>query len=115
MGCKARLASLVAAGAALLFTGIFLASPETFGALAEEDSGLEWASAILLFAGGGLFAADAVRRPRRPEQGAVAGAALAAAFALLLFLIALEEIFWLQRLLGFGTPQRLAEIIRKRV
>ena len=63
-----------------------------------------------LFAGGGLFAADAVRRTRRPEQGAVAGAALAAAFALLLFLIAMEEISWMQRLFGFGTPQRLAEM-----
>lgn len=101
--------------AALVFTGIFLASPAAFAALADEDTLLEWASAALLFLGSGLFIANALRRLRsatskRLTRTAAVEIAVASCFALGLFVIGMEEISWMQRIIGFATPESLAQI-----
>jgi hypothetical protein len=97
------LAAMAAAIAALL---ALVASPSAFAAFAQEDSPVEWGSALLLLAGAGLFAAGGAARLRRREA---LGALLALLFALVLFLIGMEEISWGQRLFGFATPPELAQ------
>jgi hypothetical protein len=96
------LLALAAAAAALL---LFLVDPAGFHAFAQEDRPLEWASALLLLGAGLLLAANALRRPRDPPT-----LALAAGLCLALVVIGMEEISWGQRLFGFATPDRLAEL-----
>jgi hypothetical protein len=91
----------LAAGACLLF----LLDLRDFAAGAEEDSAVEWASALLLLLGSALVAVTAWSWLRRGDRR---GAALAAAFALLFFVTGMEEISWMQRVFGFGTPPELA-------
>lgn len=98
---------------ALVFTGVFLLSPSAFADLAQEDRPLEWFSALFLFAGSGLFAVDFLRRTRTRKSGDLTdatGAAVAAGFSILLFLIGMEEVSWMQRLVGFETPAEVAEL-----
>ena len=102
IGLGAGLASLAAAAAGTLF---FLADPAGFHAFAQEDRPLEWASALLLLGAGGLFAFHALNR-RRDRLTLV----LAAGLCLVLLVIGMEEISWGQRLFGFATPERLAEM-----
>lgn len=94
--------SIAAAAAATIF---FLVQPARFHAFAQEDRPLEWASALLLLGAGGYLAVQALRRRREPVMAAAAGA-----LALALVVIAMEEISWGQRLFGFSTPERLAEM-----
>lgn len=98
----AGVASLAMAGAA---TALFLADPAAFHAFAQEDRPLEWASALLLLVAGAVLAVHALRHRRD-----VLGLGLAAGIALVLVVIAMEEISWGQRLLGFATPESLAEV-----
>ncbi len=113
LGSRDRTWALLGMAAALLWTALLVASPETFGALAQEDSAIEWASAILLFAGSGLFAAEFLCRIRSRSRGVWIehpGVLLAAGFSILFFLVAMEEISWMQRIIGFQTPSELTEI-----
>lgn len=80
-----------------------------FHAMAGEDLALEWASALLLFAGGFLFLAAALRR-RRIANGAALDLLILIGFGGLFLLIAMEEISWGQRVIGFETPGAMAEI-----
>jgi hypothetical protein len=97
--------------AALLMTGLLIVSPALFGMLAQEDHILEWSSALLLFLASGMFLADALKRARNPLGHGWqrwSGPILSLAFAGLFFLIAMEEISWMQRVIGFSTPEALA-------
>jgi hypothetical protein len=91
---------------ACAFTMVFAASPASFHYLAGEDRAVEWASALLLFAGSALFAAAAAAHWRQLLRfellilGAMAGG---------YFVMAMEEISWMQRVLGYGTPEAIAE------
>ena len=108
-----RTASLAVMAGALVCAGVFFASPELFGELAQEDRELEWASALFLFAGSGLFAASFLSRLRTRQRGDVVGTmgvGLAAGFSILFFLIGMEEISWMQRVVGFETPADVAEV-----
>ena len=98
----AGLLSLAAAAAATIY---FLTDPAGFHAFAQEDRLLEWASALLLVAAAGMIAVRALagRRARLTV-------ALAAGLCLGLFVTGMEEISWGQRLFGFATPERLAEM-----
>lgn len=106
--------SLIAAAAALAAaagaTLLFVADPGAFHAQAQEDRPLEWASAGLLLAAGGLFAVRALRglgaRAGRSWPALLGGGGLAA----LLLVMAMEEISWGQRLFGFATPETLAQM-----
>ncbi len=105
--------ALAAMAAALVWVALLVASPKTFGALAQEDSAIEWASVSFLLAGSGLFAADLLSRLRSRSGGGWiedAGILLAGGFSILFFLMAMEEISWMQRIIGFETPGELAEI-----
>lgn len=93
---------LFAVAAAMIL--VFLHDPAAFDAGAQEDQPLEWLSALLLFAGAGLFLVHAVRG-RRDRLTLFAAAGL----GLLLLVIGMEEISWGQRLFGFATPEGLSE------
>lgn len=109
-----RAPSLILAACALAMgaaaTGLFVADPAAFHAHAQEDRPLEWASAGLLLAAGGLFALVAARTllgaGRRSWPALLLGGGLAA----LLLVMAMEEISWGQRLFGFATPDSLAAV-----
>ena len=85
--------------------GLFLASPAGFHDFAQEDRPLEWLSALFLISGSVLFALEVVRRRRD-----LVGLLCAILLCLALFVIGMEEISWGQRLFGFATPERLAEV-----
>ena len=96
-------AALAAAGAAIACTFLLWADPVRFGAGAAEDSPVEWLSALLLLGGSALLAClyllqRAARRPALP----------ALLLSLLFFVIAMEEISWFQRVIGFATPEEIA-------
>ena len=73
--------------------------------MCSSDLPLEWASALLLLGAGGGLAIHALRHRRD-----VLGLILAGGLALVLVVIAMEEISWGQRLFGFATPETLAEL-----
>jgi hypothetical protein len=98
------------AGALSLFLGVasvvlFLWDPLLFHLAAQEDRPLEWISALLLFGGSALFARLAFR-----HRESLFMAAAAAALAIMLFVLGMEEISWMQRLFGFATPETLARV-----
>lgn len=88
---------------ALACTILFLVDPARFAAGAREDSVIEWASALLVLGGSGLFLC-AWRRAEGPRVARL----IPLAFALLFFLVGMEEISWLQRVIGFDTPAEIA-------
>jgi hypothetical protein len=102
LALAAGLVSLAAAAAGTIY---FLADPAGFHGFAQEDRPLEWASALLLLGAGGCLAVHAFR-----SRGEQLMAAAAGALALVLVVIGMEEISWGQRLFGFATPERLAEL-----
>jgi hypothetical protein len=78
-----------------------------FEFLVEEDSLLEWLQ-VAGFFGGSVFGLALALHARR--QGNTAAAVAYAIFAAACLFVAGEEISWGQRLLGLGTPERLAEL-----
>ena len=105
---RARAAAWVVFAVATAATILFLADPAAFHAGAQEDRPLEWVSALLLFAASGLFALECGRRliARRGPAAAILAAGLLAA---LFFVVGMEEVSWMQRVFGFGTPEALAK------
>jgi hypothetical protein len=84
---------------------LFLADPLLFNALSKEDRIVEWASAAALFGASGLFLWKGfAAAPDRLSRIA------ALVFAALFFIMAMEEISWMQRVVGFETPQELAQV-----
>lgn len=85
-------------------------SPAAFARVGAEDSAIEWLSALLLFGAAG-FMALRLRTVIRlaPAHGprwipVVTAVGLTALFALM----ALEEVSWFQRQIGFDTPEAVA-------
>ena len=107
-----RAGALVFAVALLSLAAIALlaASPGAFAQIGAEDSTIEWLSAVLLFGAAGLMGWRLRDRTRRqPAHGQswvpmVVGLGFAALFALM----ALEEVSWFQRQIGFATPEAIA-------
>ena len=98
-------AGFAALGLGVAGTGLFITNPALFHDLALEDRPLEWLSALFLLGASVLLAFEAVRR-RRDAVGLLCALLL----CLALFVIGMEEISWGQRLFGFATPERLAEV-----
>ena len=98
-------AGLAALAAAAVATALFLFDPAAFHAAAQEDQPLEWASALLLLGAAGLLGLHALRRRGEPIALVLAGG-----LCLVLVVIGMEEISWGQRIFGFATPDRLAEM-----
>jgi hypothetical protein len=95
--------------AAVLFFGmgivaLFLLCPRLFGEWAKEDSLFEWATAGFLFVAGAVFAGAAFRASNR-------GVFRWTAFFLAgtMWLGAMEEISWFQRVLKYPTPAIFAD------
>ena len=104
-GTAAALAVLAVAGACTL---LFVVDPAWFGAGALEDSPVEWLSALLLLGASGLFANLLIGRLRGGARLASWACLPPLLFALVLFVMGMEEISWLQRVIGFDTPAELA-------
>lgn len=89
------------------FVALLALDPEEFHYRAREDGMLEWVPALLLFVASAIFAERALRSLKISQGRLVAGAA--ALLAMVFFVMAMEEISWFQRVIGFGTPEGLAE------
>ena len=107
----ARFAAIGATALALATTVLFLADPIAFHALSLEDGSVEDVSELALLLACGIFAVhfvNGLRRrgswPQRLDQLVMLG------LAAVLFVVAMEEISWGQRLFHFGTPERLSEL-----
>ena len=93
------------------FTAIVAASIAVrplFRWITDEDHPLEDSQALLNVVAAALLVACAVRLVRR--KGPTGGAMLLVFCALLMLVIAGEEISWGQRIFGFGTPSDLADL-----
>lgn len=95
---------------ALLLCALFATltlSGSTVDTLVEEDGPVEWAGAVGLLAGGGLFlAAGVVALRRGPASGKTRlGAVVLLGVGAALLMLGGEEISWGQRLFGWGTPE----------
>jgi hypothetical protein len=105
LGAAAALAVLALAVAC---TVLFAADPVAFGAGAVEDSPIEWLSALLLLGASFLFANMLIGRLRAGSRLLSWACLPPLVFALLLFVMGMEEISWMQRVIGFDTPPELA-------
>lgn len=86
--------------------GLTLAHRPTFETVTREDGPLEWGQVLCFLVAAGAAAAAAVKLRRRDRVTAI----LVGLFALAALFAAGEEISWGQRLLGWGTPEALADI-----
>ncbi len=92
---------------------LLLASPKMLMEMTQEDTLIEWTSALLLIMGSGCFVAETLRRIQSgPGRDWIAKfeLAIAVGMAFLLFLIAMEEISWAQRLFEFDTPEEIEQM-----
>lgn len=87
---------------------LFLLSrrPMLFDAMSNEDGFVETLSAAALFVGAAAFVAVMVGQLRRRR---VLVAVVSGLFAVVLFVIGMEEISWMQRILGFETTDYFIE------
>jgi len=99
-----RAAAAAAMGSALGSTALFLIDPQLFGLTAQEDRSVEWLSALLLFGASAVFLRSAIKR------GDTLVRLAALALAMLFFVMAMEEISWMQRLFGYTTPDQVAAV-----
>lgn len=90
---------------ALLMVGLRLYAPVSYCALVQEDGLLENAQ-FCCYAAGGVLCLWAAARFRGSGLAWHAGAALLS--GLFLLLVAVEEISWGERLLGYGLPEFFA-------
>lgn len=92
-----------------IFVAIFLQSPSAFNALSLEDGSVEWASALLPIAASLLLAwrGAALFMERHGEGKGVPIGVVLLLSAAVLFVLGMEEISWLQRVLGIATPEAL--------
>lgn len=101
IGGIGRVAILACGGIAIASASLFALSPYYFSHFSLEDRLVEWSSATALFLGTGfaLLASFRAFRARARTEGTAL-----CVFAGLLFVIGMEEISWLQRVIGFQTP-----------
>ncbi|MDQ4088580.1 MAG: hypothetical protein M3177_11325 [Pseudomonadota bacterium] len=100
-------AAFVSTALAAAAIHLLVQDPAAFHAQAQEDRLLEWLSAALLLLGCGSLALAFLALHRAPDRHVYALAALAG-LSLLLLVMAMEEISWGQRVLGFQTPEAIA-------
>lgn len=99
-------ALLCVAGASVAAV-LLAANPVLFNHLALEDSYSEWSSALALLGASVLMLISGARLLRR---GVLLAGMLAVAAGVVLFVTAMEEISWMQRVLGFQTPAFLVRL-----
>lgn len=106
-----RLAAMIIMALAYLCIALFLADPALFRALSLEDGPVENLSALALLLGSGVFAVRFMLEVgQRGSLGDRLGQLAMLGLAGILFVIAMEEISWGQRLFGYATPGAVAEL-----
>ncbi len=85
------------------FVILFLVDPAQFSDWSLEDGPVEWGSVLLLLGGSGVLLAALATSRSRNGSSPQAKVALAL-IALVLFVIAMEEVSWFQRQLGLSAP-----------
>jgi len=101
-----RLSVLVNIVAACLILALFVRAPALFETSAFEDGPVEWSSFVLLFSGSAVVTWTAIRYRGKDNVPRLATCGLVV-LAVTLFLVAMEEISWGQRVFGFRTPDAL--------
>jgi len=81
---------------------LFIFKDYYFNQMSYEDRIVEWLSTVLLFASS-FHTAYVLRRNHKYGKSSVLYSIILITLSILLFLIAMEEISWFQRLLGFET------------
>ncbi len=99
----------IAVATAILFLGIFLLRPDIFNRASLEDGPVEWGSAILLFLSCGLF----IMAFRKCLGMAKYLKWVCLLFAVVFFVMAMEEVSWFQRVFKIETPDLFAGNIQK--
>ncbi len=107
-------ASAAIACLAVFAAWLFSIDPQLFNALSLEDNSVEWLSALCLFVASAFFAVVAVGQLGQARSGAGPQAWLAVgagiAFAVVFFVIGMEEISWMQRVFQVATPEVFEEL-----
>lgn len=91
--------------------GVFFLSPALLSLVAQEDRIVEWLSFAFCMGASLVFAACALRF-RRAWPGLRLAGLLSAALAVVLFVIAMEEVSWMQRVIGIETPDTFSANIQ---
>ncbi|MDQ6950943.1 MAG: hypothetical protein Q9M26_04695 [Mariprofundales bacterium] len=105
---RMKIAIIVAAlSFSLLFLLLFMFRHALFSAYSLEDAPVEWASAVFLFCGSALFFIACFRAKYRFLASATIYLSLAL-LSFILFIIAMEEVSWFQRVLTIQTPEMFA-------
>lgn len=100
-------------GLCLAFAGLFWIGRWQFSMLSREDGLVEWASAYALLAACALFVYDAVYQLRSASAFRRRRFLVSSLLAGVFFVIAMEEVSWLQRTIGYGTPDFLSENVQR--
>lgn len=103
--------ALVCLTAIAAATALLVVDPVDFHRFSREDSLFEWLSVLLLILASAAMIVSAVGLFR--SQAGVEGAMCVLA-GLIMFVIAMEEISWLQRVIGYDTPDALLPINQQR-
>lgn len=96
--------ALIAISISLFFLFIFLFNTSLFNQLSKEDYPVEWCSALLLFASSYVFAYSSIKKIGYLSTSKITRWSFFL-IAIAFFIIAMEEISWFQRVLGFETPE----------
>ncbi|MEP0885309.1 hypothetical protein NDI49_27545 [Trichocoleus sp. ST-U3] len=89
----------------LAFVSVFLYNPKIFNALALEDNPIELLSALMWLIACAFFLLISVKLRSTRRRNRLFYIATALMFALILFLLGMEEISWFQRSLAIDTPE----------
>lgn len=82
---------------------LFIFKPSSFNALSLEDGVIEWGSAMLLF-GSSVIAAITFAKSRNVSNIPKSTQLSIVLLSLVFFVMAMEEVSWFQRVIGFETP-----------
>lgn len=104
-----RVVLWVCAALSAFFVILFIVSPGYFSRLSREDMPVEIASALMLFFASVLFLYLAVCIYKKWSNHVVPGIVICCMFALIYFIVGMEEISWMQRIVGFETPDSFAQ------
>lgn len=99
-----QLMTWTALSVSTFFVLLFLVAPARFSDWSLEDGPVEWGSVLLLLGGSAVLLAALAKSRSRNTGSPLAKVALAL-IALVLFVIAMEEVSWFQRQLGLNAPE----------
>ncbi len=89
--------------------GLLLASPIAYAKVGAEDGTIEWLSALLLVIAAVFMALSLRSRWHDKAQRRPLVLIGTAAFCFIFFVMAGEEVSWLQRQIGFDAPESIAQ------